>query len=96
MFTLNCNGRLLIIDKPVVMGIINTTPDSFFADSRKNTVDAAVALAATMLEQGATILDVGGQSTRPGSELVSESEEANRVLPIIEAISKVFPRITGG
>src|SRR4051794_27732011 len=91
MFTLNCNGRLLIIDKPIVMGIINTTPDSFFGDSRKYTSDAALTQAEAMLQQGASILDIGGQSPRPGSELVGESEESDRVLPIIESIAKTFP-----
>src|SRR4051812_14065345 len=91
MFTLNCNGRLLIIDKPLVIGIINTTPDSFYAGSRQYTIDTALKQAATMLQQGATILDIGGQSTRPGSELVSEAEEADRVLPIIETVVKAFP-----
>ena len=91
MFTLNCNGRLLIIDKPIVMGIINATPDSFFAGSRQSSVDAALKQAESMLQQGATILDIGGQSTRPGSEPVKESQEADRVLPIIEAVAKAFP-----
>ncbi|TKK67197.1 dihydropteroate synthase [Ilyomonas limi] len=91
MFTLNCNGRLLIIDKPIVMGIINTTPDSFFAGSRKSGVDAALEQAAKMLQDGATILDIGGQSTRPGSTLISENEERDRALPVIEAIAKAFP-----
>ena len=91
MFTLNCNGRLLIIDKPIVMGIINATPDSFFAGSRKASIDAALEQAGCMLAAGATILDIGGQSTRPGSELVSESDEAERVLPVIEAVTKAFP-----
>ncbi len=92
MFTLNCKGRLLIIDQPAVMGIINTTPDSFYAGSRKAGTDAALQQAATMLQQGAAILDIGGQSTRPGSTLVSEKEEADRVLPVIEAIAKTFPQ----
>src|SRR4051794_32737374 len=91
MFTLNCNGRLLVIEKPIVMGIINTTPDSFFSGSRKNTIDAALEQAESMLQQGATILDIGGQSTRPGSELITETEEADRVLPVIEAFVKTFP-----
>ena len=92
MFTLNCNGRLLIIDKPVVMGIINTTPDSFYADSRKIAADAAVQQAGDMLKEGAAILDIGGQSTRPGSVLVSPAEEADRVLPVVEAVAKAFPQ----
>src|SRR5438309_7060376 len=91
MFTLNCNGRLLIIDKPLIMGIINTTPDSFFAGSRQSSVDAALKQAEAMLQQGATIYDIGGQSTRPGSKLIEEIEESDRVLPIIEAVAKGFP-----
>ncbi|MDQ2753787.1 MAG: dihydropteroate synthase [Bacteroidota bacterium] len=91
MFTLNCNGRLLKIDKPVVMGIINATPDSFYKGSRAQVVDAALQQAETMLTEGATFLDIGGQSTAPGSVRMSSEEEAGRVLPIIEAIHKQFP-----
>jgi dihydropteroate synthase len=91
MFTLNCRERLLVIEQPVVMGIINATPDSFYSGSRVNDIDAVLFLAEKMIEDGATILDVGGQSTRPGSEAVSEEEELKRVLPAIEAIAKNFP-----
>src|SRR4051812_26326371 len=91
MFTLNCRGRLLTIDKPIVMGIINTTPDSFFAGSRSNSVEEALVKAEKMIEEGATILDLGGQSTRPGSELVGAEEELKRVVPAIEAIHDRFP-----
>lgn len=92
MFTLNCQGRLLVIDSPVVMGIINATPDSFYSGSRKATVDAALSTAEQMLNEGATILDIGGQSTRPSSKKISAEEELQRVIPVIEAISKKFPR----
>lgn len=91
MFTLNCKGRLLVIDKPIVMGIINVTPDSFYAGSRTASVDAALQTAEKMLAEGAAILDVGGQSTRPNSEQISEQEEADRVLPVIEVIIQNFP-----
>lgn len=91
MFTLNCKGRLLIIDSPIVMGIINTTPDSFYSSSRKTTVDEALHTAEQMLNDGATILDIGGQSTRPGSEQISVDEELKRIIPVIEAINKNFP-----
>lgn len=74
------------------MGIINATPDSFYSGSRKSTVDAALHTAEQMLGEGATILDIGGQSTRPGSEKISVDEELLRVIPIIEAISKKFPQ----
>ena len=92
MFTLNCNGRLLTIDKPVVMGIINTTPDSFYQDSRAAAIDTALQTAEKMLADGAVFLDTGGQSTAPGSTLISAEEEADRVLPVIEAIHKTFPQ----
>ncbi len=86
MFTLNCKGKLLLIDKPVVMGIINATPDSFYKNSRAVAVEAALKQAETMLHEGATFLDIGGQSTAPGSERISAGQEGDRVLPIIEAI----------
>ena len=92
MFTLNCSGRLLVIDKPIIMGIINTTPDSFYANSRMFNIDGALRIAEQMLQQGAVILDIGGQSTRPGSEQVGMELESQRVLPIVEAIAKTFPQ----
>ena len=91
MFTLNCRGRLLTINQPIVMGIINATPDSFFSASRQQTTDTALKQAEKMIAEGATILDIGGQSTRPGSEKVSASEETERVTILIEAITKAFP-----
>ncbi len=91
MFTLNCKGRILIIDKPLVMGIINATPDSFFSGSRFNGVDEIIAKAEKMLNDGADILDIGGQSTRPGSELISADEEIERVIPAIKAIAEKKP-----
>ena len=91
MFTLNCKGRLLLIDKPIVMGIINATPDSFFGGSRSNSVDDIVAKAANMLNDGADIIDIGGQSTRPGSEMKSADEEIERVVPAIKAIANRSP-----
>ena len=93
MFTLNCKGRLLVVDKPLVMGIINTTPDSFFSGSRQESVDAVLAKAETMIQEGATILDVGGQSTRPGSDKLTVEEELKRVIEPIAAINKKFPEI---
>ncbi len=92
MFTLNCKGRLLTIHKPVVMGIINATPDSFFADSRQQTIDAVLGKAEQMLNEGASILDIGGQSTRPGSEQVGTTVELERVITVIEAIHTQFPQ----
>lgn len=91
MYTLNCKGRLLKIAQPVVMGIINITPDSFYSGSRQFTVDNALLMAELMLKQGATILDIGGQSTRPGSKQLTAEGEMERVLPVMEAMRSRFP-----
>jgi len=91
MFTLNCHGHLLSANMPVVMGIINTTPDSFHDSSRKVAVAEIVQEAELMLHEGADILDIGGQSTRPGSDRIGTAEELKRVIPVIQAISKKFP-----
>jgi len=93
MYTLNCKGKLLALDKPWVMGIINTTPDSFYADSRKQDVENIVAQAKKMLDDGATVLDIGGQSTRPGAMMIGSEEESNRVVPAIKAICQAFPHV---
>jgi dihydropteroate synthase len=74
-----------------IMGIINATPDSFFAGSRQPSFEQAIQKAALFLQQGASIIDIGGQSTRPGANMVSEKEEIDRVLPVIEGILKAFP-----
>ena len=92
MFTLNCKGQLLVVDKPIVMGIINATPDSFYAGSRFRDVDAILLQAEQMLNEGATILDIGGQSTRPGSEKITAEDELKRVISAIDAIHRRFPR----
>ena len=91
MFTLNCKGRLLVIDEPIVMGIINVTPDSFYSGSRKSSVDDVLRQAEKMLGEGATILDIGGQSTRPGSDDIGVEGELARVIPAVEAINQQFP-----
>lgn len=91
MFSFNCKGTLRQLKPPVVMGIINATPDSFFEDSRKNNVDAVLAQAENMLTDGAALIDLGGQSTRPGSSRVGVEEELQRVLPAVEAVAKRFP-----
>lgn len=91
MFTLNCKGRLLVVDNPVVMGIINTTPDSFYQGSRFMQKDDVLRQAEKMLADGATLLDIGAQSTRPGSTRISAGEEMERVIPSIETIHTHFP-----
>lgn len=89
--TLNCHGKIISLSMPQVMGILNVTPDSFYAGSRLSSTDAVLQQAATMVADGADILDIGGYSTRPGAAAVSETEELDRVLPAIEAIVKEFP-----
>lgn len=84
--------RLLTPSFPMVMGIINATPDSFHAASRAD-VDRALYLADKMLTDGASILDIGGQSSRPGSEQGSAEEETGRVLPVITAVHQRFPEV---
>ena len=93
MFTLNCKGRLLVMDKPVVMGIINATPDSFYSGSRFEGTAAILRQAEQMVTDGATILDIGGQSTKPGSLRISADEEMQRVIGPVEAMHKKFPEI---
>ncbi len=92
VYTLNCNGRLFIIDRPVVMGIINTTPDSFYSGGRDGDIRDILHKADRMLQEGAGILDIGGLSTRPGSAAVTEREETDRVVPAISMIKKYFPQ----
>ncbi len=91
MYTLNCCGRLLVMDQPWVMGIINATPDSFYKASRKQEADEMMRLAEKMITEGANIVDIGGQSTRPGSERIGVQEETDRTVPAIERIMQQFP-----
>jgi dihydropteroate synthase len=88
---LNCNGRLLDLSSPQVMGIINITPDSFYDGGKLKTENDVLILADKMLKEGAAILDVGGMSTRPGADEVSQEEELKRVIPAIAIIHKNFP-----
>ena len=83
---LDCAGRPLRLDRPRVVGILNLTPDSFSADGHHDNVEAAVAHGLRMAEEGADMLDVGGESTRPGAADVSVEEELRRVLPVIEQL----------
>ncbi len=89
--TLNVCSRLLDLTRPVVMGILNVTPDSFFDGGRYTTLDNLLHQAEKMLTAGATLLDVGGASSRPGATEVTEVEELSRVLPAVESLAKHFP-----
>ncbi|MEY4897917.1 MAG: dihydropteroate synthase [Bacteroidota bacterium] len=90
MFLLS-KEKKLSLTTPVIMGILNTTPDSFYGKSRVQTEQESVDLAGAMIEAGAAIIDIGGQSTRPGSERVSFGEELERVAPVVRAIRRAFP-----
>lgn len=89
--TLNAGGRLIDLSKPKVMGIINITPDSFYAGSRKQGIDEALHQAEKMLSEGATFLDLGAYSSRPGADDISVQEETERLLPVVETIVRRFP-----
>ncbi len=91
MNSINCKGKLLSLLEPVVMGIINATPDSFYEGHLKSGRQQIVALAGKMINDGAAILDIGGLSTKPGSEPVSVQEETDRVAPVIELIHAAYP-----
>ncbi|MBW8687634.1 dihydropteroate synthase [Chitinophaga sp. B61] len=90
--TINCQGKLLDLSKPVVMGIINITEDSFFAGSRTQHIDLILQRAAQLLEEGAQILDIGAQSTRPGSVSVGPDTELERLLPAVRLLKEHFPQ----
>ena len=93
MFTINCKGKIMRLDDPLVMGIINVTPDSFYKGHLNSGIDEITALAEKMIKDGVDIIDIGGQSTRPGSSPITAAEELQRVLPVIEAIHKNDPGI---
>lgn len=88
---INCKGKLIDLSTPKVMGILNVTPDSFFDGGKYNNETAILNQVETMLSHGATFIDIGGYSSRPNADDVSETEELNRVIPIIELILKDFP-----
>lgn len=90
--TLNLSGRLLDLSEPKVMGILNVTPDSFYKESRTNTEKDVLAKAEKMLAEGATLLDIGGYSSRPGADDISEAVETQRVREAIKSICKEFPQ----
>lgn len=89
--TVNLKGKLLDLAVPTVMAILNITPDSFYAGSRSNTVDDALRRAEGFLNDGAKFIDIGAYSSRPGAAELSPDEELQRLLPVIEAITKKLP-----
>jgi dihydropteroate synthase len=93
MFKIHLKDTVLDLTTPLVMGILNATPDSFFKGSRMEAIDLGVQKAIEMVNFGASIIDIGGQSTRPGAELITEVIEIERVVPMIEAIHAAIPQI---
>ena len=92
-YTLNIKGRLLDLKEPTVMGILNATPDSFFADSRKQTEKEIADRANEIVAQGGTFIDVGAYSTRPGATEVSEQEEMARMRMALSVVRRVQPDV---
>lgn len=91
--TINCKGHLLDLSSPKVMGILNVTPDSFYDGGRYDNESDILTKVENMLNQGATFIDVGAYSSRPKAEHITEEEELQRIVPIIELLTKSFPDI---
>lgn len=91
--TINVRGELVDLSTPLLMGIVNLTPDSFYAESRIGSVEAIIEKVGRMNEEGVSIIDIGGYSTRPGAMEISVSEEIERIESVIEPINKNFPQL---
>ncbi|MAS68722.1 MAG: dihydropteroate synthase [Flavobacteriaceae bacterium] len=88
---ISCKGKLIDLTTPKIMGILNLTPDSFYDGGLYNNIDSALAQTEKMLLEGATFIDIGGASSKPGTVEISIDEELARVLPVLEEIHKKFP-----
>lgn len=93
MNTINCKGKLIDLSTPKIMGILNITPDSFFDGGKYNDAQSILTQVAKMLQDGATFIDIGAYSSRPGAIHISEEEELNRILPIVKLVVSTFPDI---
>jgi len=91
--TINCKGKLVDLSSPKVMGVLNITPDSFFDGGKYNNEKAILTQTEKMLLDGATFIDVGAYSSRPGAKHISEEEELARIVPVVELLLKNFPEI---
>jgi len=91
--SLNIGGQLVSFDRPLIMGILNVTPDSFFDGGQHNDIAQAIAKAEQLLDDGADILDIGAYSSRPGAALISSQEEMDRALPIIRLLHQRHPNV---
>lgn len=90
---LQSRGRLLDLSRPLAMGILNATPDSFYNKGRESSLPELLMNAERMINEGASILDIGGASTKPGSDIIAIDEELKRVIPVVEGVSKCFPGV---
>jgi dihydropteroate synthase len=93
MKSITCKGQLISLETPIIMGILNLTPDSFYDGGKYRDENAILEQAALMNSEGATIIDLGAYSSRPGADHITEEEELNRLLPIIELLLKRFPKL---
>lgn len=91
MLTLNCKGKILSLERPLIMGILNATPDSFFEGHLNDSNGSIIKRVGHMIADGADIIDIGGQSTKPGSERVELEAEKKRVIPVIDLIHQHYP-----
>lgn len=89
--SIRCQEKLLSLDRPIVMGILNITPDSFFDGGRFNSIETAVNQTQKMLQEGAGIIDIGASSSKPGSGLIDPKEESDRLLPVLTELILQFP-----
>ena len=89
--TVNCLGKLIDLSSPKVMGILNVTPNSFYDGGKHSDEKTVLSQVEKMLFEGATFIDIGGYSSKPSAEFVSEDEEISRLLPMIELVLKHFP-----
>lgn len=91
--TINCNGTLIDLSQPKVMGIVNVTPNSFYDGGKHTEINAIIRQIDKMLTEGAAIIDIGAYSSKPSAEFVSEQEEANRLKMVVKAVMDTFPTI---
>ncbi|RZF59664.1 dihydropteroate synthase [Sphingobacterium corticibacterium] len=91
--TINARGQLITFEKPLIMGILNVTPDSFFDGGRHNDLDHALRKAEELIQEGVDIIDIGAYSSRPGASPVSSEEEINRAIPVIRELTKRHPNL---
>ncbi|MEL1240677.1 dihydropteroate synthase [Flavobacterium flavipallidum] len=91
--TINCKGQLIDISQPKVMGILNITPNSFFDGGKYATEEEIITKVEKMLDEGATFIDIGAYSSKPSAEFVTEEEELNRIVPVVQLLVKHFPNI---